>query len=165
MRPSPHLPAGVTARPFGFQNHLVADRIHALPVPAMPECSKLPLAGQPLERRRLESGGIVFDIVHHLGLENEKASVDPSTVTGWLLLEMGDRRFVMAECDCAEAARRLDGREGRDATLLAVESHEARDVDVADAVAVGAAEALVADVLSDTLQPPSGHDRFASVDQ
>ena len=65
----------------------------------------------------------------------------------------------------AEPPRRIDGRDGRQSAVRAVESDGGRDVDVGDAVAVGQAEGVALDVFQDAREPAARHRRLAGVDQ
>ena len=67
------------------------------------------------------------------------------------------RRPSAREVERAEAAGLLHRGDGGEAPLLAVEADGVGDVEVGDAVAVGQAEGLVADVVADPPQPAAGH--------
>src|ERR1700744_3496891 len=78
IRILPSLPRCVTALPIGFQDLLLANRIHALPEAGVPIGHQLALGGEAFQRFFFEVGIIAIDEVEDLGLENEKRSVEPA---------------------------------------------------------------------------------------
>src|SRR5690606_1747021 len=63
-----------------------------------------------------------------------------------------------------EPARLTHRRDRRQRVGPLVEGDEFGDVDVGDAVAIGHAKRLVAEIFPDALHPSAGHGRFAGVD-
>src|SRR3954465_10021160 len=151
----PGLPARLARRPLLLQHDLVPEAVHVLPVAGMAVGGQLAVVGQALERLALPDRLVALDVVEDAGLEDEEAPVDPAAVAGGLLAERLDA--VALERERAEAAGRLDRRQGREHALLAVEFDQGADVDVRDAVPVGEAERLVADCLLRPLQPAARH--------
>ena len=119
--------------------------------PSRAACASAPA---PRRFRRL-------DVAADLGREHEVATVQPGAVSTRLLLESEHARTV--QLDRAEAAGRLHGGDGGERTLLAVVVDQRRDVDVGEAVAVGEAEGLVADVAQHALETSAGHRVLAGV--
>jgi hypothetical protein len=106
---------------------------------------------------------VTRDDVAHLRLADEEPAVDPRPVAARLLLEA--EHPALLHVQRAEAPRRLHGGHRRQDPLGAVALDHRTDVHVADAVAVGQAERLVADERQHALEPPPGHRRLARVDE
>src|ERR1700753_1879224 len=87
IRILPSLPRCVTALPIGFQDFLLANRIHALPDAGVPIGHELTLAGQALERLLLEVRVVAIDEIEDLRLQYEEGSVDPAFLGLRLLRE------------------------------------------------------------------------------
>jgi hypothetical protein len=152
------------AAPQGFEVLLVAKRVHRLPEAAMLEGHQLAVAGEVAQRLLLPDRHVVLDAVQNFRREHEEAGVDRAAVAFRLFEETGDP--VPLHVERAEPARRHRRGQRRLAAMGAVESDQSRDVDIADAVAIGHAEGvLVAQVIGDAQQAPAGHRSIAGVDQ
>src|SRR4029453_13486267 len=115
---------------------------------------ELLLLRQPLQRRPLPDGLVIFDELEDTAGENKKAAVDPSAITSRLLLHGAYDRPGKAHG--AEAAWRPHGREGGESPLPSMVFNQRRDVDIGQPVAIRHAERLVMDVFRDALQPATG---------
>ena len=78
-----------------FEHHLVAQRVHALPITDVFVCGELSIMGQSLHRFLLPNRQVVFHIADHLRLEHKKAAVDPCSVTLGFLAEASDAGVVV----------------------------------------------------------------------
>lgn len=124
---------------------------------------KLTVFRKLLERRLLEDAVVSVKIVKDFRLEDHVPRIDGRAVL---------RGFFAKRADCALDADvenafglvEVDGGEGRELAMAAVESDELLDIDVADAVAVGHEEGLVADVFPDAADAPAGHGVETRVD-
>src|SRR5207247_1573038 len=90
-----------------------------------------------------------------LALEDEVAGADPARGVDRLLLEAGHLPAV--NLDLAEPPRRPYRRYRTDPTVLAMETEQVVDVNIAHAVAVGEHERLTLDVALDALDAATGH--------
>ena len=72
---------------------------------------------------------------------------------------------IALDLEGAETTWRLNGGDGSQASLGSVEFDQCSDIHVGDAVAVGAAEVLVGDILGDALETTAGLGVEAGVDE
>src|SRR3546814_17817970 len=92
----PDLPGRPAARPLLFQQHLVAQGVHALPVALVPVRAELALRPEALQRRLLPDRPIAVDEIEHFRLADEEAAVDEAAVAGRLLpAGLQDRKRVV----------------------------------------------------------------------
>src|SRR3546814_11525304 len=83
----PDLPGRPAARPLLFQQHLVAQGVHALPVALVPVRAELAPRHEALQRRLLPDRRIAVDEIEHFRLADEEAAVDEAAVAGLLLAD------------------------------------------------------------------------------
>ena len=119
---------------------------------------------QPLQRRALPDGLVTVDIVTRPGSTTKNPPlIQPISLSGfsWKRLTVS----LLVNVEHAEPAGRWHRSYGCQTSLLAMEVHQSANVDVGNAVAVGKAKRLVADVRSDPLDPAAGHRAQTGVDQ
>src|SRR5262245_21674700 len=149
---APRRPRRVAALPQPVQVLQVAQRVHALPEVAVLVGHELAFLRERLERLELEVRRVAGDEVERSRLEDEEAAVDPRVALQALLGEL--LHAVALEREAAEARGRAHGGDGRELAVRLVERDELVEVDIADAVAVGAEERAVAQVRAEALEAP-----------
>ena len=122
---------------------------------------QFPVDRQLLHGPAFPDGVGALDQVHHLALEHEKTAVDPGAITPRFLFESGHPRVVPTQREGAKPPRWLHRGDRRKCPLCAVKCDQARDVDIADAVAISAAKRSLFQVARCLLDPPARH-RFES---
>ncbi len=142
----------------------ITQCIHGLPEAAVREGVELASAGKLLERLAFPTDAVTFDIVEHARFQDEEATVDPGAIARGFLLETVNVT-VCLELNGAIAAGRLNGGQGRKLAVSTVECDQAVDGQVAESVAVGEAERLVADKLLHTFQASARLGAIAGIDQ
>jgi hypothetical protein len=120
-------------------------------------------ARERLHRFALEHRVVAIDHVEDAGRQHEKAAVDPRAVGRRLLME--GVHLAVRDLERAEAGRRAHGGDRRQPPVGAVEPDQVLDVDLRDAVAIGHAEGLVAEIVAQAPQPAAGLSLQASVHQ
>src|SRR5436189_6375079 len=90
----PQPPWRLPRLPEVFEVILVAQRIHGLPEPGMPERGQLAFIGELWQRPGLPSCGIALDAVDDRRLEDEIAAIDDALVPRRLLDEAPDALAV-----------------------------------------------------------------------
>src|SRR5579872_2059048 len=116
-----------------------------------------------LQRLALPYGFVARDLVEGLRLDHEKAAVHPRTVALRLLMKLRDVRPV--ELQRAKPSRRLHRGQRDEGAVRAMCRDDGRDVDVADAVAVRAAERFVVEIRAAALDAPTRHGVDSRVDE
>ena len=144
---------------------LVAQGVHGLPEAVVTEGGELAFQGQTFHGLSLPDGGVAFDVVDDLGGEDEEAAVDPGAVAVGLFLEASDLVLAVVQIERAEAAWWLGGGEGGEFALFPVEGDQGRDVDVADAIAIGEAKVVAVEIRADALEATAGHGLLAGIHQ
>src|SRR5690606_23489215 len=151
-------------RPQLLEELLLLERVHARPEAVVAVAHQLAVLHEAVDRLALPAARVAVDVVDGLRLEDEEAAVDPALALLRLLVEVLDP--VALERQVAEARRRADGRDGRDAPVGAVERRQAPEVDVGHAVAVREVERLARrQPRLDPLQAPARHRVQAGVDE
>lgn len=161
--PLPFLPGGGAGGEKLLEHCLLADVVHALPEAFVNVRHQLALADKTLQRLFLENAAIAVDIVEYPRLKHHVAGVDRCPVTEVLLAERLDgvvaayvqHTFILGDLDC---------RQSGDLAVRPVELEYPVYVHVADPVAVGHEEGLVAHIFLYALDAPSGHGVVAGVD-
>src|SRR4051795_5125886 len=74
----PYLPRRFAGFPQAFQQALVAERVHALPEPAVTIGHQLPVARQLFHGLTFPGGLVTFDVIENAMFENEESAVDPA---------------------------------------------------------------------------------------
>src|SRR5262245_25225342 len=157
-------PPGSGARaPQLFEVVALAQRVHRLPEALVAVARKLTVPGERAHRLLLPDCLLALQIPADRGREHEKAAVGPRTIPARLLLEL--QHAVAIDLQRAEAPRRLHRGYRCRRPPLAVKCDQRRDVHVADAVAVGEAEVLLAHIGQNALQASPRHRSLARVDE
>jgi hypothetical protein len=121
------------------------------------------VARQTLERLAFPRRIVAGDVLERLRLDHEESAVNPGSVPARLFLEAGDA-FAF-DVERAEATGWLYCRHRHPCVARAVCGDHRGKIDVAHAVAVGAAERTVFHVRAAALDAAAGHSAFAGVDQ
>src|SRR3712207_3393860 len=126
---------------------------------------ELILRNELAHRVLLPNRVIALDKVEDTRLKDEKPAVDEMTIRSGLFSEAFDARLVGGNVERSEAAGLSDSRNSGQRGLLAMKLNECRNVDVANAVAVGQAERFVADVLANALDASACHGVQPRIDE
>ena len=120
------------------------------------EGAELPSAGKPFERFLLPGGGIPLNQINHLGLQHEEPAVNPTSIPLGLLLK-APHIAVRPHLQRAVTTGRLNGGEGGEALLLVVEGYQGAHIHISNAISIGEAECLIANIILHPPQPASRH--------
>ena len=120
-------------------------------------------ATRSFERVALPDRVVTFDVVQHLGVQDEEAGVDPAGGGLWLLSEAND--LVAFKLDIPEARRRMGGCDRRQSAMAMVKGDQRADVHVGEAIAIGHHKAVIAEPGLEPQQPATGHRGQAGVHQ
>ena len=129
----------------------------------MNEGRKLTVRGQAAERCGFPGHCVPCDTVEDARVEHKETTVDLPAVTGRLLFETLNA-VPIQDSRTVSPWRRHRGQCRLEA-VAAVEFDQCADVDVRNAVAIGHAEGLVAQQMTDALQTATGHRLGACVHQ
>jgi hypothetical protein len=162
----PGSPWSRTAFPKPLQVVLVPQCIHGLPEPRMSESSQLAVRGKLAKGRLFPSRLIpIHYIVECLGLQDEESSVYEGRLALRLFIEaLNQAGGAVVDGDDAEPARRSYSCEGGESAVAPMEPDECGDVDIRDSIAIGHAEGIVCDMVTDTSQPAACHSVEAGLD-
>ena len=134
----------------------------------MGEHDELAIAGEALQRLAFEHARRSSrEAVEDSPVEDEVAAVDQLRRVGRLLRETGDAAPVGAGAggELPEARRLLHTGDGGELAVAAMERNERGDVDVSEAVAVGAEKEVAREVALDPLDAGAGHRVLTGVDE
>ena len=119
---------------------------------------------EPLDRFTLPDRVIPFDIVERPAVQDEITAVDPSFAGFRLLVKL--RNLISCKTDAPETGRRAHGGDGGQFSVRLVKFEQSRQIQIADAVAVGQHERLVlADPFLQTLNSTAGLGEQPGIDQ
>ena len=161
--PLPHPPGSISGLPQLLEVVAVAQRVHRLPEPLVTVGGELTLPCERAHRLLLPHGVITIEVATDPWRKHEKTTIGPAAVPPRFLLELPHPLAI--DIERPEPTWRLHRGHGRVGALVAVKRDESRHVHIRDAVAVGEAEVLVANIRQDTLQAPPGHRLLAGVHQ
>src|SRR6188472_3458904 len=108
----PDFPGRLAALPQLVEQHLLSQRIHALPEIMMAESHQLAVGGETLQRLTLEVSLVAVDVVEHTRFEHEERAVDPPLPELRLLRELHDP--VAVELEVPETGGRSHGSQRRE---------------------------------------------------
>src|SRR5690606_29227728 len=123
----------------------------------MPICGKFTVQSKLFHGFLFPNCLVAVDIVKSLGFKDKEAAVYPRAVPLRFCLEAVYLIIVAMQAEGAKSAWRLNGGKGGINFLFFVECNQVGDIHVADAVAVGKTECLVADKILDAFYPASCH--------
>ena len=141
----PNLPGGLPGMPQGFEEVLVAQRVHRLPEPRVLESNQFAVPRQFLHGVLLQDGLIVGKVFEDGGLHHEETGVDPRAVPLGLLQEVGDE-VILCKFHRTEPATRLASRHGDGLAVRLMEIMEFPDVDIGDPIPIRQHERFVPDI-------------------
>ena len=141
-----------------------ADRVHRLPEALVFVGHQLPILRKPHQGGAFPDGRVIVEVFGDLGRQDEIAAIDDAAIVGGLFGKLVD--LTGADIEAAEARGGRDGGDGGHLAMGLVEGDEARDIDIADAVAIGHAERLfILQLRHHPAQTAPGHAVLPGVDQ
>src|SRR5580700_5165378 len=124
---------------------------------------KLSRLGEAFKRFLLPRHVISGDELTDVGLDDHEAAIRPFPFDHRLLAKSFD--VVVLEAEQPETDGRYNGGDGYATLAAGMELQQRGNIDVANAVAVGEAEPLVADIRQDAFQPAAGLGVLAGIDE
>src|SRR6266446_1340942 len=129
----PHFPRRLLARPELVQVLVFAVSVHGEEEAVMAISHELTFARQALQRLTFEDALGPTEVIENAAVEDEEAGADQAISLG--LLHEALNLPLGVGFEHTEARDGRDGRNRREAAVLAMEVEQAADVDVAEAVA------------------------------
>src|SRR5690242_1032147 len=160
----PDLPWRLARRPQVLEHVLVPQRVHRLPEAAVLVRHYLPEGDEADERRAFPASVVAGDHVEAFRRQHEITAVDETAVARRLLGESDDG--VAPALDRAVAAGRPHRRDRGELAVAVMEADQFADVHIADTVAIGEAEGILAGQMrADALEAAAGLRVLAGVNE